>query len=65
MPCSRDRLTVESGPTLNLARLIPPGAGRPRHHYCLGRVVSRGKVALGTPKRLPTPILAGLAGEIS
>jgi hypothetical protein len=33
MPRSRERATLESGPVLDLARLIPRGAGRPGHHF--------------------------------
>src|SRR5215207_5119464 len=51
MPRSRDRLTLESGPTLNLARLIPRGAGRPGHHFhavvtCANGEVIRAEIVL-------------------
>jgi hypothetical protein len=32
MPCNRQRLTLESGPKLDLAKLIPSGAGNPGSH---------------------------------
>jgi hypothetical protein len=32
MPRDRQRLTLESGPKLDLAKLIPHGAGRPGSH---------------------------------
>src|SRR5215207_5601889 len=32
MPCDRQRLTLESGPKLDLAKLIPSGAGKPGSH---------------------------------
>jgi hypothetical protein len=36
MPRDRQRLTLESGPKLDLARLIPSGAGKPgRHIQCV------------------------------
>ena len=44
MPRSRDRLTLESGPTLNLARLIPRGAGRPGHHFHVVMTFASGEV---------------------
>ena len=32
MPRDRQRLTLESGPKLDLAKLIPSGAGKPGSH---------------------------------
>jgi hypothetical protein len=32
MPRDRQRLTLESGPKLDLSKLIPSGAGRPGSH---------------------------------
>ncbi|MET0527495.1 MAG: hypothetical protein ABW003_03970 [Microvirga sp.] len=32
MPHDRQRLTLESGPKLDLAKLIPSGAGKPGSH---------------------------------
>jgi hypothetical protein len=52
MPRSRARLTLESGPILNLTWLIPRGAGRPGHHfhavttYANGEVI-RAEIVLG------------------
>jgi hypothetical protein len=41
MPRDRQRLTLESGPKLDLARLIPSGAGKPdRHIQCVLTYVS-------------------------
>ena len=43
MPRDRQRLTLESGPKLDLAKLIPSGAGKPGSHIQCGLTYGSGE----------------------
>ena len=48
MPRDRQRLTLESGPKLDLAKLIPSGAGKPGSHIQCGLTYGSGETITAT-----------------
>jgi hypothetical protein len=48
MPRDRQRLTLESGPKLDLAKLIPSGAGKPGSHIQCVLTLARVRPSLPT-----------------